>query len=184
MRKIMMITITSALLSTVFIAGCAYGQNPQLKQSIVHKFKPEKPHEDIFSAYKVYDPDANAMAQIDKALTRARKRSTKVMVVMGANWCHDSKSFAARMDKPEFQTLLADNYEIVYVSAGKDPGQKDQNREVSKRFGVDAIEGTPTIFITKADGTVLNSDSAGYWRHANNIPTDMSYAYLNMYAKK
>ena len=118
MRKFMMITIAGALLSTVFIAGCAYGQNPQLKQSIVHKFKPEKPHVDIFAAYKVYNPDANAMAQIDKALTRARKRGTKVMVVMGANWCHDSKSFAARMDKPEFQTLLADNYEIVYVNAG------------------------------------------------------------------
>ncbi len=187
MRKIIIATFGVALLGSMFIAGCAYGQNPNVKNSIAHAFdkaKPEKPHVDKFAAYKVYTPDINAMVEIDKALSQARKHGTKVMVVMGANWCHDSKSFAARMDKPEFKTLIENNYELVYVSAGTDPGQKDQNREVSKRFGVDAIVGTPTIFIATPDGTVLNADSAGYWRHANNIPTDMSYAYLDMYAQK
>lgn len=170
-------------LATVMISGCAHAQeghaaNPADSAADV------KPHIQANADYKPYDADANSMVDVDKALARARVRGTKVMVVIGANWCHDSRGFAARLDKPEFQTLIEDNYELVYVSAGTDPGQKDQNRDVSKRFGVDAIEGTPTVFIATADGTVLNEDSAGFWRRADSIPVDMSYAYFDMYAKK
>ncbi|PHQ60073.1 MAG: protein-disulfide isomerase [Robiginitomaculum sp.] len=173
MRKILMITLASMMFS-----GCAYAQEGHADKST-----DAKPHIQANAAYKLYDADANSMVDIDKAMARARIRGTKVMIVMGANWCHDSRGFAARLDQPKFQTLVADNYEVVYVSAGTDSGQKDQNRDVSKRFGVDAIVGTPTVFIAAADGTVLNADSAGYWRNAESIPADMSYAYLDMYAK-
>lgn len=192
MRKILI-----GSLATILMSGCTHVQSeaqssskataPNFKigdHSHAAKAKPEKPHVQVHREYKPYNAAADSMVDIDQALARARVRGTKVMVVMGANWCHDSRGFAARMDKPEFRSLIKDNYEIVYVSAGTDPGQKDQNRVVSKRFGVDAIEGTPTIFITKPDGTILNTDSAGYWRRADSIPTDMSYAYFDMYAGK
>ena len=178
MRKIFL-----AALATVMISGCAHAQESHADDT-ANAASGAKPHVQANAAYKLYDADANSMVDVDKALARAREHGTKVMVVMGANWCHDSRGLAARLDKPEFQTLIADNYELVYVSAGTDPGQNDQNRDVSKRFGVEAIEGTPTVFIATPDGEVLNEDSAGYWRRADGIPTDMSYAYFDMYAKK
>jgi len=168
-----------ATLATLMLSGCAHAQNNHIDETT-----DAIPHVQTNAAYKLYDADANSMIDIDKALARARVRGTKVMVVMGANWCHDSRGLAARLDKPAFQTLIADNYELVYVSAGTDPGQNDQNRAVSKRFGVEAIVGTPTVFIATPDGTVLNGDSAGYWRNAASVPVDMSYAYFDMYAKK
>lgn len=180
MRKIsMMILAVMTLTATAVLSGCAHAQEGHADKSA-----DTKPHVQTNAAYKPYDADANSMVDVDKALARAKTRGTKVMVVMGANWCHDSRGLAARLNTPEFQTLIADNYELVYVSAGTDPGQKDQNRDVSKRFGVDAIEGTPTVFITAADGTVLNENSAGFWRRADSIPVDMSYAYFDMYANK
>ena len=174
MRKF--ITVFAAC---TLLASCAHAQEhhdtaPAAKSS----------HAALNAEYKVYNADADSMADVDAALARAGVRGTKALIVVGADWCHDSRGMAARLDKPEFQTLIADNYELVYVSAGTNPGQKNQNREVSQRFGVDQIEGTPTVFIVKADGTVLNPDSAGYWRRADSIPVDMSYAYLDMYAKK
>jgi len=178
MRKIFL-----TALATMMISSCAHAQeghasNPADAPADV------KPHVQTNADYKPYDIEANSMVDVDKALARARVRGTKVMVVMGANWCHDSRGLAARLDKPEFQTLIADNYELVYVSTGTDPGQKDQNRDVSKRFGVDAIAGTPTVFIATPDSVVLNEDSAGFWRRADSIPVDMSYAYFDMYTKK
>ena len=190
MRKISMIILASVMLSaTAGVSGYAYAQESRAQESRAQESRANKPagtksYAQADAAYKPYDADANSMVDIDKALARARVRGTKVMVVMGANWCHDSRGFAARLDKPKFRSLIADNYELVYVSAGTNPWQNDQNRDVSKRFGVDAIEGTPTVFITTSDGTVLNADSAGYWRRADSIPVDMSYAYLDMYAKK
>lgn len=131
-----------------------------------------------------FDITRDAMADVDAALAIAESRGTKALIVMGANWCHDSRGLAGRLDRPEFQTLVANHYELVYVSAGDKKGQNDQNRDISKRFGVKKIKGTPTVFIAEPDGNVLNPESTGYWRHADSIPVDMSYAYLEYYAKK
>ncbi len=178
MRKFMIVLIAVSALS-----ACAYAQNAvQETKTTVPKGKSKyaKMHTD----YRLYNADTNSMVDVDAALARAKQRGTKALIVIGANWCHDSRGLAARFDKPKFQTLIADNYELVYVSAGTRPGQRTENRAVSQRFGVDQISGTPTVFIVNGDGAVLNTDSAGYWRHADNIPTDMSYAYFDMYAKK
>ncbi len=180
MRKCFIAAITTVLMSaSASLSGCANAQEHHGDKQI-----DAKPHMLVHADYKPYEADANSMVDIDKALARARVRGTKAVVVMGANWCHDSRGFAARMGEPKFQTLIKDNYELVYVNAGTDPGQKDQNRAVSKRFGVDAIEGTPTVFIVSPDGIVLNPDSAGYWRRTDSIPADMIYAYFDMYAGK
>lgn len=175
MRKIII-----ALMGASLMSGCAHAQDNPHKTAPKHTSSFAKMH----SEYRVYNADIDAMAAVDAALLRAGERGTKALIVMGANWCHDSRGLAARLDSPEFQSLIKDNYELVYVSAGTNPGQKNQNQDVSKRFGVDAIEGTPTVFVTNMDGFVLNADSAGYWRRADSIPTDMSYAYFDMYAKK
>ncbi len=168
-------TLLIGLITAAIISGCAHAQAGQT---------PDKCSEKPNGAYHIYHAGVNSMDDIDKALSQARIRNTKLMVVMGANWCHDSVGFAARLDKPKFKALTRENYEVVYVNAGTQPRQKDQNRAVSKRFGVEAIVGTPTVFIVAADGTVLNPDSAGYWRYADSIPEDMSYAYLAYYAEK
>ncbi len=163
------------LMAPLLLSNCAHAGEPP--QQIMTA---EKPH----AEFTVYDAQVDAVAQVDAALVRAGANGTKALIVMGANWCHDSRGLAARFSRPEFQTLISQNYELVYVNAGTDPGQKDQNQTISKRFGVDAIQGTPTVFIAKPDGTVLNGESTGYWRHADAIPTDMSFAYFDMYAKK
>lgn len=131
-----------------------------------------------------YDADRDAMADVDAALARAQSNGTRTLIVMGAHWCHDSRALATRLNTPAFRTLISESYELVYVSAGSNPGQNDQNRDVSKRFGVDKIEGTPTVFITDENGTVLNADSAGYWRRAESVPTDMTLAYFDHYTGK
>jgi len=184
MRKIVI-----GALAFVLVNGCAFtphsfAGNPKNDETHPQSENAQDDHAQGDDRYKLYTADTDSMVDIDKALARARVRGTKIMVVMGANWCHDSIGFAARMDKPEFRALIEQNYELVYVSVGTEPRQNDQNRAVSKRFGVEKIVGTPTIFIARPDGSVLNPESAGYWRHAYSIPEDMSYAYLAYYADK
>jgi len=179
MRKIVMGTLAFVLVSGCVFTPSSFAGSP--KNDGTHRQSEDGQSEDV---YRLFNDDTDPMVDIDKALVRARVRGTKIMVVMGGNWCHDSTGFTARMDKPAFRALIEKNYELVYVNAGTRPRQKDQNRAVSKRFGVAAIAGTPTVFIVDIDGTVLNPDSAGYWRYADSIPEDMSYAYLAYYADK
>ena len=163
--------------------SCAGAQesNTTEAKSVDNHVQATKRHDDN---PRPYDGERDAMSDVDAALTAARENGKKALVIMGANWCHDSRGLAGRFERPEFQTLIGNAYELVYVSAGTKPGQNDQNREISQRFGVEKIKGTPTIFIIGADGQVLNAESTGYWRRADSIPVDMSFAYFDYYAKK
>ena len=173
-----------------FVFGCANAQDAHfepdegfVEETVKPKLEVKQRHDD-HDQPRPYDGERDAMADVDTTLQTAKINGKKALIVMGANWCHDSRGLAERFEREEFQSLLADNYELVYVSAGTKPRQNDQNREVSARFGVEKIEGTPTVFIVDADENVLNAESTGYWRKADSIPVDMSFAYFEHYANK
>lgn len=170
-----MYRIVFVFLAMILAFGCAYAEDAPKKIDAVERVDEE---------LRPFDEYREAMADVEAALVQAQNRGTRVLVVMGANWCHDSRALATRLATQEFKTLISENFELVYVSVGSKPGQKDQNRDVSQRFGIEKIEGTPTVFIASPDGSVLNTDSAGYWRHADAIPNDMTYAYFDHYVKK
>ncbi|WP_371396020.1 thioredoxin family protein [Fretibacter rubidus] len=126
-----------------------------------------------------YDQSRNANADVDATLSTARKQGKNAMVVMGANWCHDSRALAADFQTQRFQTLISTEYELVYV----DVGQKDRNIDIANRLGLDTVEGTPTVFIIAPDGGVLNLDTAPTWRHAASMESDDIYRYFKDFAK-
>lgn len=126
---------------------------------------------------KPFETDRNANADVDAALARASERGTKALIVMGGNWCHDSRAFAAVMDRPDTATLIAEHYELVYVNVG----MKVLNQDVAERFGLDGTPGTPTVIVASADGTILNPDDAPTWRNsASRDPDDIHQFFVDM----
>jgi len=111
---------------------------------------------------RLYDRAADAKAKVDAALERAKKRGTKVILAMGANWCHDSRAFAGWFSTERFSKMASENYELVYI----DVGQRDRNIDIAKRFGIKKIKGTPTVLVLSADGKLLNKKTAPKWRNA------------------
>ena len=99
------------------------------------------------------------------------------MIVFGANWCHDSRSFAATLNSLRFEKLLKNNYEILYV----DVGDKDKNINLIRKYGVQGEFGTPTVFVINSNGRVLNLDTAVSWRNAHSIDDDYKYEYLKSF---
>ena len=176
---------TLTLISVGLSFGCANAQEPAGNEhkKVEIKVRADKGH-DQHDGPRPYDGERDATADVNAAIDQAKLTGKKALIVMGANWCHDSRGLAGRFERPEFQSLIRDEYELVYVSAGTNPGQNNQNREISQRFGVEKIEGTPTIFIVTGEGEVLNAESTGYWRRADSIPTDMSFAYFDYYANR
>jgi hypothetical protein len=110
----------------------------------------------------VYDPARNADADVAAAVERARASGRMVMIVLGGNWCHDSRGLAEHFAEPDFQTMLSQRYEIVYV----DVGHRDRNLQIPARYGVNALQGTPTVLILSPEGQLLNRGTASSWRNA------------------
>lgn len=127
-----------------------------------------------------FDESRNAMMDVDAALAAASISGRNILLVLGANWCHDSRGLAANFERPELAAVIEDNYELVWV----DVGRRDRNLDIAARFGVFEVLGTPTVLIVSPDGNLLNVDSVHDWRNAASIPYDETLAYFQDFTPK
>jgi thioredoxin-like negative regulator of GroEL len=125
-----------------------------------------------------FDETRNAMADVDAALLAAAERNTKALLVLGADWCHDSRAFAAMLEKPALAALVAERFELVFV----DVGRRDRNLDVARRFAVDDLKGTPTVLIVTAGGELRNRDSVSEWTSAASRTGEELLRYLSSFA--
>jgi len=138
-------------------------------------------HSESHDEPRPFETDRDAQADVDAALERATERGTKALIVMGANWCHDSRGLATVFERPETAQLIADNYELVWV----DVGFKVLNQDVAKRFGLEGTSGTPTVIVARADGTIMNLEDAPTWRNAfSRKPEDIHQYFVEMAARE
>ncbi len=128
--------------------------------------------------YCAYDPNRDAKADLATAMEIAKENNQKTLLIMGADWCHDSRALAGHLRKERFTPLIAEFYRLVYV----DVAQKNRNIDIANRFGFDNIVGTPTVIILDSDGEVLNRDEAPTWRNAASRSEDDIYDYFERYA--
>lgn len=110
----------------------------------------------------VYDPTRDADADVAAALNRARAAGKLTMIVLGGNWCHDSRALAEHFAEDDFAAMLRSRYEIVYV----DVGHRDRNLQIPARHGVTALAGTPTVLVLSPAGALLNRGTVSSWRNA------------------
>jgi len=127
----------------------------------------------------LYDTDPALVGQktVDLALEEAALSGQKTIIVLGANWCDDSRALAGWFETPRFKAMLQDNFVLRYVDAGR----KDRNVDVAQRFGLETIEGVPTVFVMNREGTLLNLDTAPTWRNAASRSEDDIFEHFEAY---
>lgn len=124
---------------------------------------------------KPFKPSANVMADVDGVLARAKAEGKLALIVMGANWCHDSQGLLEHFTKPEMTTVLTDHYEELLV----DVGLLDKGAEVNQRFGLPVIYGTPTVMIIDpSNEKVLNHRDLQQWYNAASISLEDTIDYF------
>jgi thioredoxin-related protein len=127
---------------------------------------------------KRYDTTRDARADVSAALSRAKAANKRVILVMGANWCHDSKALAGWFESARFKAMLTPRYEIVYIDVGKPQRREGRNIEIAQGYGIKKIKGTPTVLILSPDGVLLNKKDAPTWRNVASRSEDAIFAYF------
>jgi thiol-disulfide isomerase/thioredoxin len=127
-----------------------------------------------------YQPSANPLGDVQQALDRAEDDNRLVLVVLGANWCHDSRALASRLYRPPLAELVQQHYELVFVNAGF----LDKGRAVMQQFGVAHYYATPTVLIIDpSNGQVINNEDRHQWSNAYNIDMSTSVGYFEKWLK-
>lgn len=126
-------------------------------------------------SYRVSDI---ASAEVDAALARARQSGKRVLLVMGANWCSDSRALAGWLASERFKKLIGRKYELVFVDIGMPRGGDRPNLEIARRFGVSELPGSPNVLVITGDGVLINPTTATTWRNAESRTADAIYDEL------
>lgn len=156
------------LLSSFFIATCA------TNVTAIPVIAAEHPEARPFDP----EPSLSAKNSVESALIEAKNSGRHTIIVMGANWCHDSRALAGWFGTPRFTELLQTHYVVRYI----DVAQKDKNIDIAQGFGLDGIVGTPTVVITNSQGVVLNLDTAPTWRNAASRSESSIFEYFEEFA--
>jgi hypothetical protein len=125
-----------------------------------------------------YHVSENASADVDAALAQARQSGKRVLLVMGANWCSDSRALAGWLATDRFAELIERKYELVFVNIGMPRSGDGHNLGIATRFGIPELPGLPNVLVLTGDGVLVNPTTATSWRNAESRTGDAIYDEL------
>jgi Thioredoxin-like len=129
-----------------------------------------------------FDERADASGLVTAALSRAARSGKRVIIVMGANWCHDSRALAGWFKSPRFTAMLEPKYEIVYVDVGMPQTGAGRNLDIVKPFNGKSVKNTPYVMLISPQGILLNRKDARSWRNAGSRSEELIYDYFSNFS--
>ena len=130
---------------------------------------------------RLYRPSENALAEVRMAVSRAADNDRRALVVLGANWCHDSRALASRLHQAPLSELIQQHYELVFV----DIGFYELDRNTMQQLGVAHYYATPTVLVVDpSNGEPINNNDRHIWGNAYNIDMSTSVQYFDTWAAK
>lgn len=127
----------------------------------------------------LFQPSDDPLADVQRAIHSAGLSQRRALVVLGADWCHDSRALAARLHQSPLADVIQEHYELVMV----DVGFYEQGREVVQQFGVPHFYATPTVLIIDpASGQIVDDEDRHMWGDAYRIGMSASVDYFEKWA--
>ena len=163
--------LIAGTVSALFLAGCASVAKEVVQAS--HSYPEAR-------SFTVSD---DAMGDVDAALARAAANGKRVLLVMGANWCHDSRALAGWLESERIGALVQEKYELVFVNIGMPQQGDGHNLGIARRFGLDDLPGTPNLLVLTPEGKLVNADTATRWRNSASRSEEAIYDELERLAE-
>ncbi len=121
-----------------------------------------------------YDENADASAEVQRALAAARADRNDVLVVFGANWCPDCRELDKALNGSS-HALIAGHFEVVKV----DVGRFDKNLELANQYGNPIKMGIPAVVVLTADNRIVYSSKGGELANARRMGDTGIYDFLS-----
>jgi len=118
---------------------------------------PETASPQAFQVHQIYNPDANAAAEIHQALVEAAQQHKHVLLDFGGNWCGDCQILDYYFHQQPNAALIGEGYILVDV----DVGQMDHNMNIAAQYGMPLTHGVPALAVLDGQGKVLYDQADG-----------------------
>ena len=122
-----------------------------------------------------FNPVEDPMGDVEKALNGAIKQNKLLLLVLGAQWCHDSRGLASRFSDETLLEVIDNKYHTVFI----DVGYLQDRRNITQRFGYPSYFATPTVMVIEPKSErLLNAESMDIWAFAASISLDEYVDYF------
>lgn len=98
-----------------------------------------------------YDESADAKADIQQALSRAKTQQQPLVIIFGANWCSDCQALSKDITDGVDAEKLANAFQLVKVNVGN----FDTNTDVADHYGNPISGGIPGAALLSPDGKLV-----------------------------
>ncbi len=128
---------------------------------------------------KLYNPQADAKADIAKAVKKANADGKHVFLQLGGNWCGWCIQFNKLVTTDEaLKTYMESNYVILHVNFSPE----NQNKEVFASLGYPQRFGFPVFVILDGKGNRLHTQNSEYLEEGNGHSTKKVMAFLESWS--
>ena len=127
---------------------------------------------------KIYNPDADAKANITTAVERAKAENKHVLLQVGGNWCpwcirlHDFMAADSQVD-----SLLNADYQRVMVNYSKE----NKNDAIMKELGYPQRFGFPVLVILDQNGRRIHTQDSWFLEKEKSYDREKLLHFLKMW---
>ena len=152
--------ILSAFISIAFLADA-------FSQSIL---KPEN---------KIYNPTANAKADVKAAVEKAKQEGKHVLLQIGGNWCIWCMRFNEKVTTNDtLKTALSKDFVIYHLNYSKE----NKNEEMLAELGFPQRFGFPVFVVLDANGNRLHTQNSEYLEEGKGYNTTKIFNFLKQWS--
>lgn len=128
---------------------------------------------------KLYDPGADASAELDAAIARAGREGKHVLVQVGGNWC----SWCVKLDglmkrDARIDSILNADYLFLRVNYSKE----NRNTAVLERLAWPQRFGFPVLVVLDGKGARLHTQDSGLLEKDGGHDPEMVARFLRLWA--
>lgn len=150
-------------------------QNGQWRLTQAQRTNAAKLEQPLSTNKLIYDDNADAKAEIKRALAAAASGHKRVLLIFGANWCYDCHVLDLAFQRPELASVLKRNYEVVHV----DVGEYTRNMDLAQQYEIPLKKGVPALAVLDSHGKLLYSQQGGQFEKARSLAPEDLLAFLN-----
>jgi thioredoxin-related protein len=113
----------------------------------------------LLAQEKIYNPDADAKTELEKAIIQAQTSNKHVLIQLGGNWCPWCLRLHQFMQNDKtIDSLLTANYIVLKINYSKE----NKNEDLLKRFEYPQRFGFPVLVVLDSKGTRIHTQDTGF----------------------
>lgn len=131
---------------------------------------------------KPYDPKADAEADINKLIAKAKKEKKNIMIQAGGNWCIWCLRFNQYVQTtPELKSIVDENFEYYHLNYSPD----NKNEKVFAQYGNPGEKfGYPVFIVLDENGKMIHVQRSDVLEEEKGYNFDKVKAFFNEWAQK